>query len=724
MKKGRIGFWDALKTSNGAWKLLAICLAVILVASCTGSFLARSGGRVEIRNIAFDRRGALLTAELYTPKHVCSEDSLPAVLLAHGGGVSNGVMGGFAQELARRGFVVLNVNAYGAGTSENPPADETGAAPGALWSPRGLNDAYEYLCTLEYVDKARVAVGGHSMGNIRTGCTGAMEGCWMTLNDMLVNALYEDFGVRLTEEQIYEDADELAAKYLNADQMKYYQVIRAEKEEIWNNRIKGVAGIGGGDKANRSMDIQTITVAGHEVRRMLNANVLMFNGRYDENNAEMSYLYDSAKYTTTPGILNAIAPYCQIYDGPAIEGHVYATDTTFQTDAGVDLGDFRELSVTTDPVFAEAVKNTCLRGTLIVNETHSQNFLSLKTTQNVVKFFEQTLGYNNGDLGDPNSDPIPFTNIVWLWREATSAIAMFAMWAMLFPMVVILAKTPFFAEVVSDPAPARIGKKDKGFWLMALGYTLASIFGVLYVGGIRDRAWSDILSPHPRIIPRGWFLPYDVGPLRVLGWMLIVSIAILICLIVNGLVNKKASFQGCLEDTRLKYPLVKVLKTFLLASIIITISYVILEFINRVLYVDYRFWMAGYEVMNPSQAFAGVRFMIVLLPMFLLSGIFINSGRMTDMPEGKNTALNVWISVAGMLLVAIVMYTISVTMDIPTPCYFFCTNFAALLLVPVAAYISRKMYNISGSVWLGAFINAMLLAWLWVSMTDTTQLVR
>lgn len=113
MKKGRIGFWDALKTSNGAWKLLAICLAVILVASCTGSFLARSGGRVEIRNIAFDRRGALLTAELYTPKHVCSEDSLPAVLLAHGGGVSNGVMGGFAQELARRGFVVLNVNAYG-----------------------------------------------------------------------------------------------------------------------------------------------------------------------------------------------------------------------------------------------------------------------------------------------------------------------------------------------------------------------------------------------------------------------------------------------------------------------------------------------------------------------------------------------------------------------------------------------------------------------------------
>ena len=142
MKGEKIGFWKTLKTTKGAWKLLAVCLAVIIVFSCIGALMAHSGTKVVIRNISFDKRGAVLTAELYTPRHVSAEDNLPAVLLAHGGGVSNGVMGGFAQELARRGFVVLNVNAYGAGTSENPPTDETGAAPGALWSPRGLHDAY------------------------------------------------------------------------------------------------------------------------------------------------------------------------------------------------------------------------------------------------------------------------------------------------------------------------------------------------------------------------------------------------------------------------------------------------------------------------------------------------------------------------------------------------------------------------------------------------------
>lgn len=185
MRTGKTSFWKSLKTSEGAWRALAACLAVILVFSCIGSWLAHSGTKVVIRNIAFDKRGGILTAELYTPNHVSAADNLPAVLIAHGGGVSNGVMGGFAQELARRGFVVLNVNAYGAGTSENPPTDEIGEAPGALWSPRGLHDAYEYLCSLEYVDKSRVAIGGHSMGNIRTGFVGSMDGCWMTLNDIM-----------------------------------------------------------------------------------------------------------------------------------------------------------------------------------------------------------------------------------------------------------------------------------------------------------------------------------------------------------------------------------------------------------------------------------------------------------------------------------------------------------------------------------------------------------
>lgn len=67
------------------------------------------------------------------------------------------------------------------------------------------------------------------MGNIRTGATGALAGSWYTLNDLLINVLYDEFGIQFTEEEIYEDADMLAEQYLSEDQMQHCQYLRSER---------------------------------------------------------------------------------------------------------------------------------------------------------------------------------------------------------------------------------------------------------------------------------------------------------------------------------------------------------------------------------------------------------------------------------------------------------------------------------------------------------------
>ena len=41
----------------------------------------------------------------------------------------------------------------------------------------------------------------------------------------------------------------------------------------------------------------------------------------------------------------------------------------------------------------------------------------------------------------------------------------------------------------------------------------------------------------------------------------------------------------------------------------------------------------------------------------------------------------------------------------------FTLSYSMLLFVPVTVYVSRKLYKMTNSVWLGAFINAMLLSW-------------
>ena len=45
---------------------------------------------------------------------------------------------------------------------------------------------------------------------------------------------------------------------------------------------------------------------------------------------------------------------------------------------------------------------------------------------------------------------------------------------------------------------------------------------------------------------------------------------------------------------------------------------------------------------------------------------------------------------------------------------------AASVLKKPTTIISRLLFNRTHSVWLGAFTNAMLIAWLWVSVSDTS----
>ena len=114
----------SLKTKEGCWRLLAIFLAVILLSSFAARMISSDAGEIKISRVTYDSRGATVDADLYYPAGTSDKDKLPAVLVAHGGGVAKGVVQGIAEELARRGFVVLNVDAYGAGLSEEPLYDD------------------------------------------------------------------------------------------------------------------------------------------------------------------------------------------------------------------------------------------------------------------------------------------------------------------------------------------------------------------------------------------------------------------------------------------------------------------------------------------------------------------------------------------------------------------------------------------------------------------------
>ena len=136
-----------LKTTKGCIRLFALFLCLVLVFSCAARLMSSSGGRVKISEVSIDSRGATINGDLYYPAGTSDEDSLPAIVVAHGGGVELGVMRGTAEELARRGFVVLNINAYGVSMSESPVNDDGGQGEDGFnnqLTPSGVYDAVSY----------------------------------------------------------------------------------------------------------------------------------------------------------------------------------------------------------------------------------------------------------------------------------------------------------------------------------------------------------------------------------------------------------------------------------------------------------------------------------------------------------------------------------------------------------------------------------------------------
>ena len=224
-----------LQTKEGRKRLLAIMLCVIFVCSIIALAIQNDGGRIKVENVKFDSRGAIIDADLYYPYGTNDKSQLPAIAVNHGGGCSKGIIKGFAEELARRGYVVLAYSAYGSGLSEYPMYDENGEGiDGMSGKAQGMLDAVDFLRNLHFVDKYKIGVTGHSMGGYASSWATVLDCGYYTLNDLMINYLVETFGLSFTEEEIKMDAEELAKQNLNDDQMVAYYQALAEKSEWYN----------------------------------------------------------------------------------------------------------------------------------------------------------------------------------------------------------------------------------------------------------------------------------------------------------------------------------------------------------------------------------------------------------------------------------------------------------------------------------------------------------
>ncbi|MGA2516062.1 MAG: alpha/beta fold hydrolase [Thermodesulfobacteriota bacterium] len=135
--------------------LLVVSIILILVGGIVANVVQNDGCKVRVRDVRFaGTEGTMMSALLFIPENATPKTPAPGILAVHGYINTRETQSGFAIEFARRGWVVLELDETGHGYSD-PPAFANGY---------GGPDGLAYLRSLDFVDKNKIGLEGHSMG--------------------------------------------------------------------------------------------------------------------------------------------------------------------------------------------------------------------------------------------------------------------------------------------------------------------------------------------------------------------------------------------------------------------------------------------------------------------------------------------------------------------------------------------------------------------------------
>ena len=99
--------------------IAAISLLCVFLFMSLASGFNNDWGNVTITDVYYpNSEGGMIHAQLFVPEGTSSAEPVPAILNMHGGSDYLQTVSNYSLELARRGYVVLSVDAYGSGSSD------------------------------------------------------------------------------------------------------------------------------------------------------------------------------------------------------------------------------------------------------------------------------------------------------------------------------------------------------------------------------------------------------------------------------------------------------------------------------------------------------------------------------------------------------------------------------------------------------------------------------
>ncbi|MCM1533933.1 MAG: hypothetical protein NC099_04685 [Corallococcus sp.] len=728
--------------------MIACCLVLILFATMVSSLVQTDGWTASVEDLrgatnsgtkmiaavdddpesaAVSRRvsGYVASGLLYIPKNATKETPAPGIVFTHGLYNNREMQLQNVIEMVRRGFVVLTIdhNEHGHNTDTN-----VGDFDGSIFV-----SAAKYLYNLDCVDKTKIGISGHSMGGSATANALALDGITAGSQIAANHAAGTHMGIISAGlVQANSAPTSIGSNVIAAG------VVKASSDEFFF----GSMGFGCTLKENQYVAVNknSVTESNYTNYYLKKGNEYVKQTENDKYSSSKQYynlttrgnstwyLQSREALVFTRGI--AAAQAAAVEDWTTKNGAIYvagggldpiATPTKYNK-SNVPARNTLVSVQNKGKAIASATQS--IRVVYEAKETHPMNHFSVVSAGHVIDFFYNAFGTPEG------AHYISPVGQSWWLKEAVSLLGFLGLFGLLFPVLDMLLGTRLFAslkakegEVTEGPVLLTRPRKHVSYWIPGILTAIFSAISLKHVYG--SDTWEVAKQLKSMMGDTSTYI-YNDTVAGFATWGIMCGVFALVVTLVVWCINRcinifKYGDEASLYDER---PLEgfkirswqNVLKTPLLAAILLAIFYGVMFGIWGMATVDFRIWTFDLRVFDLIRIPAMLQYVPFFFIFYMITSVLSQNYRVKDLPEWATIAINVVFNVIGVLILLWASNDYFIRTGAQTVGYtlnlFYIAAIPIIPCVAIATVIARRMYVRTGNAWLAGIVNAVIMTFI------------
>ena len=630
-----------------AWIALAL---VLILVSCIGAGLIQTDfGNVTITDVRIPMPdGETLRVLVHRPSTATQDNPAPCVITSHGYHATLETQDITSIELARRGFVVFNMDTYSAGSSSGTTVSYNDSRS---YYGLGMLQLVDYVHdNIDYIDPDRIGITGHSTGGRNVAFTLDAYG-------------RNEHGLEYVGQP--DDASDYETKVSSALILAFFP-----DHYLLNNMPSGVnVGINFA-RYDEGATVQVTKVDGYQWPDMTVSPEAKF------------FINTTSPDTFTLTAESAINP---------DNGHNDVTLSGWDNNEKVEIGKYYG-----------SIDEGTLRVVYNPNTSHQWQFFSATNASITNQFFMDTLGAPN---------PIAADNQLWFLKEVFNAVGLAGFFLLLIPLATLLMETPFFASLARSAGPAHsLPATGRGKAVMAVSLVLLTVIpGLTVMPAFSDIAYGMIFTNAATNNSTDFFP--QPGPNAIIVWAVINAVLAIAIYVIGRLIAGREKGEKLFgEGLRIRWA--DLGKAALLAFLVMVAAYGTVLFADRFFKTDFRFWSFAVRAADGNILRLWWHYVPFLTVFWLAASFMVNvSARYQVKRPWTNTAMCIAVNTLGLIgLVAIqfiVLFSTGVAAWYMNRAWVnICLIIPFIPMMAIDTVVLRKAYERTGTIWLGGFLMA------------------